>query len=65
MEEIIVPLFGVIEKKDVDLPYWNDPIYKKEQLGTKTVVVPVKDIRLLFVVFLIPDQRKYYKSKVN
>ncbi|XP_025191537.1 insulin-degrading enzyme-like [Melanaphis sacchari] len=62
LEELAVSLFGDIEKKNVEKPYWNDPIYKEEQLATKTVVVPVKDIRMLSVHFLIPDQSKYYKS---
>lgn len=65
LEELVVSLFGDAEKKNVDKPYWPDPIYKEEQLGTKTVVVPVKDIRVLSVNFLIPDQTKYYKSLVK
>lgn len=47
------------------MPYWNDPIYKEEQLASKTIVVPVKDIRVLSVNFPIPDQSKNYKSMVK
>lgn len=65
LEELVISLFGSIKKKDVDIPVWNDPIYKEEQLATKTVVVPVKDIRSLYISFLTPDQTKYYKSMVN
>jgi len=65
LEELAVSLFGDIENKNVDMPYWNDPIYKKEQLATKTVVVPVKDIRVLSINFLIPEQSKYYRSMVK
>jgi insulysin len=65
LEELIVSLFGDIEKKNVDMPYWFDPIYKEEQLATKTVVFPVKDIRVLSITFPIPEQSKYYKSMVN
>lgn len=65
LQELVVSLFGDIEKKNVDMPYWNDPIYKEEQLATKTVVVPVKDIRVLSVNFPIPDQSKNYKSMVK
>jgi len=65
LEELAVSLFGDIERKDVERPYWSDPIYKDEQLATKTVVVPVKDIRVLSVNFLIPDQSKYYRSMVK
>jgi len=65
LEEYVVTLFGDIKRKDIDMPYWTDPIYTKEQLATKTIVVPVKDIRVLSVNFLIPDQNKYYKSMVK
>lgn len=65
MEELVVSLFGDIEKKNVEMPHWTDPIYKEEQLASKTLVVPVKDIRALSVNFLIPDQSKYYKSMVD
>ncbi|XP_025418538.1 insulin-degrading enzyme-like isoform X2 [Sipha flava] len=65
LEELIVSLFGDIEKKNVDMPYWFDPIYKEEQLATKTVVFPVKDIRVLSITFPIPEQSKYYKSMPN
>lgn len=65
LEELVVSLFGDIEKKNVDLPFWNDPIYTEEQLATKTVVVPVKDIRVLSVNFPIPDQIKNYRTVVK
>jgi len=65
LEELAVSLFGDIKRKDVERPYWKDPIYKEEQLATKTVVVPVKDIRVLSVNFLIPDQSQYYRSMVK
>lgn len=65
LEKLVVSLFGNIEKKNIDMPIWNDPIYKEEQLATKTIVVPVKDIRILSVNFPIPDQSKYYESMVR
>lgn len=65
MQELAVSLFGGIKKKNVNIPYWNDPIYTKEQLATKTVVVPIKDIRVLSVNFPIPEQSKNYHSLVK
>lgn len=64
LEALVGNLFGDIQKKDINMPVWTDPIYTKEQLGTKTLVVPVKDIRALSINFLIPDQTKFYKSMV-
>jgi len=62
---MIVPLFKHIKKKNFPLPTWTDPIYKKEQLATKTFVVPVKDIRQLIVNFLLKDQQPFYRTMVN
>ncbi|KAF0762572.1 Uncharacterized protein FWK35_00007520 [Aphis craccivora] len=62
LEDMVTSLFVHIERKDVEMPIWVDPIYKEEQLATKTIVVPVKDVRELFINFLINDQRLNYKS---
>lgn len=65
LEKLVVPLFGQIEKKKVTLPTWSRLIYKKEQLATKTVVVPLIDLKLLSIDFQIPDQKQFYKSMVT
>lgn len=57
-------MFGGIENKNVKMPYWKDPVYTEKQLATKTIVVPLKDIRLLYVDFLTPELTKTYKSAV-
>lgn len=62
---MVVSLFKHIKKKNINLPTWTDPIYKEEQLATKTIVVPVKDIRQLIVNFLLEDQQPFYKAMVN
>lgn len=62
---MVSSLFVHIERKDIEMPIWVDKIYKKEQLATKTIVVPVKDVRKLCIDFLINDQQPNYKSKVK
>ncbi|XP_060860075.1 insulin-degrading enzyme-like [Metopolophium dirhodum] len=62
LEDMVVSLFKHIKKKNINLPTWTDPIYKKEQLATKTIVVPIKDIRQLIVNFLLKDQQPFYKA---
>lgn len=62
---MVVPLIKHIKKRNFPLPTWTAPIYKKEQLATKTFVVPVKDIRQLIVNFLLKDQQSFYKTMVN
>lgn len=53
---MVVSFFGKIENKNVDLSVWKEPIYRGEQLATKTMVVPVNDITELHLTFPIPDQ---------
>jgi len=62
---MVVSLFKDIKKKDISLPSLSYPIYKKEQLATKTIVVPVKDITQLIINFPLKDQQPYYKFMVN
>jgi len=62
---MVTSLFEHIERKDIEMPIWIDPIYKEEQLATKTIVVPVKDVRELCINFLINNQQPNYKSMVN
>lgn len=62
---MVVSIFKDIKKKNISLPSWTNPIYKEEQLATKTIVVPVKDIRALIINFLLKDQQPNYKSMVN
>lgn len=62
---MVVSLFKDIQKNDISLPSLIYPIYKEEQLATKTIVVPVKDIRKLIINFLLKDQQPYYNTMVN
>lgn len=62
---MVVSCFGKIQKKNINMPCWNEPIYNTEQLATSTIVVPLRDITELHLTFPIPDQAQYYKSKVK
>ncbi|XP_025198182.1 insulin-degrading enzyme-like [Melanaphis sacchari] len=62
LENMVSSFFMHIERKDILLQEWTDPIYKEEQLATKTIVVPVEDSKQLYINFLIKDQGPHYKS---
>lgn len=64
LEKLIVPLFGKIEQKIVNFPKCPEQVYKKEQLGVKTFIVPLVDMQFLSIEFSIPDQKIFYKSMV-
>uniref|UniRef100_A0A8C5MX61 Insulin-degrading enzyme n=1 Tax=Leptobrachium leishanense TaxID=445787 RepID=A0A8C5MX61_9ANUR len=62
MTELIVKLFAEVENKNVPLPEFPDNPFQEEHLQKTYKIVPIKDIRNLYVTFPIPDLQKYYKS---
>ncbi|XP_063818112.1 insulin-degrading enzyme isoform X1 [Pseudophryne corroboree] len=62
LTELLVKLFAEVEHKNVTLPEFPDNPFQKPYLQKMYKIVPVKDIRNLYVTFPIPDLQKYYKS---
>ncbi|XP_029496768.1 insulin-degrading enzyme-like isoform X2 [Oncorhynchus nerka] len=59
---MVVKLFGEVENKNVPIPEFPEHPFQEEHLKQFYKVVPIKDIRNLYVTFPIPDLQKYYKS---
>ncbi|KAF3825004.1 hypothetical protein GH733_005638 [Mirounga leonina] len=51
-----------VENKNVPLPEFPKHPFQEEHLKQLYKIVPMKDIRNLYVTFPIPDLQKYYKS---
>ncbi|KAJ2938650.1 hypothetical protein O0L34_g11978 [Tuta absoluta] len=62
LEEIVVPLFSLVEDRSVVAPSWPEHPYPPELRRKRAYCLPVKDLRSLSIDFPIPDTRKYYKS---
>ncbi|XP_029031759.1 insulin-degrading enzyme isoform X2 [Betta splendens] len=62
LTSMLVNLFGEVENKNVPVPEFPEHPFQEEHLRQFYKVVPVKDIRNLYVTFPIPDLQKYYKS---
>ncbi|XP_067330472.1 insulin-degrading enzyme isoform X2 [Channa argus] len=62
LTSMVVNLFGEVENKNVPVPEFPEHPFQEEHLRQFYKVVPVKDIRNLYVTFPIPDLQKYYKS---
>ncbi|XP_076308150.1 insulin-degrading enzyme-like isoform X2 [Tachypleus tridentatus] len=60
--EMTVPLFCDVKNKNVTVPEWLEHPFGPEQLKMRTSVVPIKDMRDLYVSFPIPDLQKFYKA---
>uniref|UniRef100_A0A673X2A1 Insulin-degrading enzyme n=1 Tax=Salmo trutta TaxID=8032 RepID=A0A673X2A1_SALTR len=59
---MVVKLFGEVENKNVPIPEFPNHPFQEDHLRQFYKVVPIKDIRNLYVTFPIPDLQKYYKS---
>ncbi|XP_032396923.1 insulin-degrading enzyme isoform X3 [Etheostoma spectabile] len=62
LTSMVVKLFGEVENKNVPIPEFPEHPFQEEHLKQFYKVVPIKDIRNLYVTFPIPDLQKYYKS---
>ncbi|XP_032806215.1 insulin-degrading enzyme [Petromyzon marinus] len=62
MMEMVVKLFAQVENKNVPIPDFPEHPFQEEHLKLIYKVVPVKDIRNLYVTFPIPDLQPHYKS---
>lgn len=54
-----------IENKCVEMPLWEDEVYMKDQMMTKTFIEPVMDVRSMTLSFPTPDLKHYYQSRVS
>ncbi|CAG2108412.1 unnamed protein product [Medioppia subpectinata] len=64
LEEIVIPLFSVIEHKSgVTLPKWQTNPLTADWLRKQCFVVPVMDVRTLTLTFPITDMAEHYRSK--
>ncbi|XP_038593226.1 insulin-degrading enzyme isoform X4 [Micropterus salmoides] len=62
LTSMVVKLFGEVENKNVPIPEFPEHPFQEEHLRQFYKVVPIKDIRNLYVTFPILDLQKYYKS---
>ncbi|CAL7937409.1 unnamed protein product [Xylocopa violacea] len=62
LEEMVVELFSKVENRDIEAPVWTQHPFNEEHFQNKWYVVPIKDMRTLYIIFPLPDLREYYKS---
>lgn len=54
-----------IDNKEIEAPLWSDQVYTRDQMMTKTYIVPLRDVRTMTLTFPTPDLLPYYKSSVS
>ena len=62
LQEMVLDRFTEVQDKAVKVPVWSEPPFSPEQCGTRTYVVPVKDIRNLNITWGVPDLTDHYRS---
>lgn len=65
LETMVINLFTEVENKNVTVPEWLSHPFGKEQCRKIGYVVPVKDIRNLYITFPTPDLHPHYKTAVS
>ena len=65
LQTMVIDLFSAVENKDVTVPEWTTHPFSSDQCRKSGYVVPVKDIRNLYITFPIPDLHPYYKTAVS
>ncbi|XP_077296679.1 insulin-degrading enzyme-like [Arctopsyche grandis] len=63
LEKMAVEKFSEIEDKDVVKPSWAQHPHSEDYRGLQMNVVPVKDVRSLYLEFPIPDTTIHYKTE--
>ncbi|KOC58791.1 Insulin-degrading enzyme, partial [Habropoda laboriosa] len=62
LEKMVVELFCQVENKKIEMPVWPQHPFNEQHFQTKWYVVPIKDVRSLYIIFPIPDLREHYNS---
>ncbi|XP_073452147.1 insulin-degrading enzyme isoform X1 [Aquarana catesbeiana] len=62
LTDLLVKLFAEVKNKNVPVPEFPENPFTEQYLKKMYKIVPIKDIRNLYVTFPIPDLQKYYKS---
>ncbi|XP_017891518.1 insulin-degrading enzyme isoform X2 [Ceratina calcarata] len=62
LESMVVELFSQVENKDVEAPVWTQHPFDERHFQHKWYVVPIKDMRNLYIIFPLPDLREHYKA---
>lgn len=54
-----------IKNKCIEIPEWKEEVFNRDQMMTRTFIVPTKDSRHMTLSFQTPDMYNYYKSSVS
>ncbi|KAL7014553.1 hypothetical protein ACKWTF_016003 [Chironomus riparius] len=64
LEKIVKKYFeDGIKNLKIEVPSWSDKVFSAESMMTKTLIVPIKDVRSMTLQFQTPCLLRYYKSK--
>ena len=63
LEKTVVDLFENVENKNGEAPLWYEHPYLPEDNWSITRIVPIQDMRIVSLLFAIPDLTAHYTSK--
>ncbi|OAD60877.1 Insulin-degrading enzyme [Eufriesea mexicana] len=62
LEKMVIELFSQVKNKEIAIPTWPQHPFNEQHFQHKWYIVPIKDIRNLYIIFPIPDLTEHYKS---
>ena len=62
LSEMVVPLFGLVENRQIPVPTWPSHPIQEEHMQLQMSIIPIKDERGLSITWPIDDLSPHYKS---
>ena len=54
-----------IKNLKIEIPSWSDKVFSEDSMMTRTLIVPIQDVRSMTLQFQTPCLLGYYKSRVS
>ena len=65
LQAVVESLFSSVANKHIEKPFWPESPYTAKELQVQINIVPVKDLRQLFIKFPVPFAQPMYKAAVS
>ena len=65
LQSWIEPMFSAIPNLNVKMPMWYRTPFKEKELLTQLDIVPLQNIKQLFIKFYVPDPSPFYRNGVS
>jgi insulysin len=65
LQILVEPLFSKIRNRNIKISTWNRSPYRDKELLTQIDIVPIQNIKQLFIKFYVPDPTPFFQTGVK